>query len=50
MHTAKVKQMQEGHRGCAYGRTTYNLRHVQHHTAEICFELHRRGLRAPEWQ
>lgn len=32
------------------GRAAYNLRHLQHHLAEMCLELHRRGLTAPEWQ
>jgi len=32
------------------GRAAYVLRHTQHHLAEMCLELHRRGLRAPQWQ
>jgi hypothetical protein len=32
------------------GRAAYMLRHTQHHLAELCLELHRRGLKAPEWQ
>lgn len=32
------------------GRMAYFLRHTQHHLAELCLELHRRGLKAPEWQ
>jgi hypothetical protein len=31
-------------------RTVYSLRHVQHHVAEMCLELHRRGHKAPDWQ
>lgn len=31
-------------------RAIYSLRHVQHHLAEICLELHRRELKAPDWQ
>jgi hypothetical protein len=31
-------------------RAVYVLRHMQHHLAEMCLELHRRGLRAPEWE
>jgi tetratricopeptide (TPR) repeat protein len=31
-------------------RAGYMLRHVQHHVAEMCLELHRRGLQAPRWQ
>ena len=31
-------------------RMTYFLRHTQHHVAELCLELHRRGLKAPDWQ
>jgi tetratricopeptide (TPR) repeat protein len=31
-------------------RMTYTLRHTQHHLAEMCLELHRRGYRAPQWQ
>ena len=31
-------------------RMTYVLRHTQHHLAEMCLELHRRGHRAPQWQ
>jgi hypothetical protein len=32
------------------GRASYMLRHTQHHLAEMCLEMHRRGLKAPEWQ
>jgi len=31
-------------------RVVYLLRHVQHHLAEMCLELHRRGIPAPQWQ
>jgi uncharacterized damage-inducible protein DinB len=31
-------------------RMAYALRHTQHHLAEMCLELHRRGHRAPQWQ
>lgn len=31
-------------------RMAYYLRHTQHHLAELCLELHRRGLKAPDWQ
>jgi len=31
-------------------RAAYFLRHTQHHLAELCLELHRRGLKAPDWQ
>jgi uncharacterized damage-inducible protein DinB len=31
-------------------RMVYVLRHTQHHLAEMCLELHRRGIRAPQWQ
>jgi hypothetical protein len=31
-------------------RGVYMLRHAQHHLAEMCLELHRRGLPAPAWQ
>ncbi len=31
-------------------RAAYVLRHTQHHLAEMCLELHRRKLRAPQWQ
>jgi uncharacterized damage-inducible protein DinB len=31
-------------------RMVYALRHTQHHLAEMCLELHRRGLKAPQWQ
>ncbi len=31
-------------------RAVYVLRHAQHHLAEMCLELHTRGLKAPEWQ
>ena len=31
-------------------RAAYILRHTQHHLAEMCLELHRRGLAAPQWQ
>jgi tetratricopeptide (TPR) repeat protein len=31
-------------------RAAYFLRHTQHHLAELCLELHRRGIKAPEWQ
>ncbi len=31
------------------GRALYLLRHCQHHFAELCLELHRRGIKAPEW-
>jgi hypothetical protein len=32
------------------GRVVYSLRHTQHHLAEMCLELHRRGFQAPQWQ
>jgi len=32
------------------GRASYMLRHTQHHLAEMCLEMHRRDLKAPEWQ
>ena len=32
------------------GRAAYTLRHTQHHLAELCLELHRRGIKAPDWQ
>jgi len=32
------------------GRAAYTLRHTQHHLAEMCLELHRRGHQAPQWQ
>jgi hypothetical protein len=32
------------------GRAAYMLRHTQHHLAEMCLELHRRKLQAPEWR
>jgi hypothetical protein len=32
------------------GRTAYSLRHAQHHLAEMCLELHCRGIKAPGWQ
>jgi len=31
-------------------KAVYMLRHTQHHLAEMCFELHRRGIQAPDWQ
>lgn len=31
-------------------RALYTLRHTQHHLAEMCLELHIRGLKAPQWQ
>jgi uncharacterized damage-inducible protein DinB len=31
-------------------RVVYTLRHTQHHLAELCLELHRRGYKAPQWQ
>jgi hypothetical protein len=31
-------------------RAVYSLRHLQHHLAEMCLELHRRGIEAPGWQ
>ncbi len=31
-------------------RMAYVLRHTQHHLAEMCLELHRRGYKAPPWQ
>jgi len=31
-------------------RAAYVLRHTQHHVAEMCLELHTRGLKAPQWQ
>lgn len=31
-------------------RLIYALRHTQHHLAEMCLELHRRGIPAPQWQ
>jgi hypothetical protein len=31
-------------------RAIYNLRHLQHHLADMCMELHCRGLQAPDWQ
>jgi hypothetical protein len=31
-------------------RAIYNLRHLQHHLAEMCLELHCRGAEAPDWQ
>ena len=31
-------------------RMAYTLRHTQHHVAEMCLELHRRGHKAPQWQ
>jgi tetratricopeptide (TPR) repeat protein len=31
-------------------RAVYNLRHLQHHLAEMCIELHCRGIEAPGWQ
>jgi tetratricopeptide (TPR) repeat protein len=31
-------------------RMAYALRHTQHHLAEMCLELHRRGYKAPQWQ
>jgi tetratricopeptide (TPR) repeat protein len=31
-------------------RAAYVLRHTQHHLAEMCLELHTRGLKAPQWQ
>jgi hypothetical protein len=31
-------------------RMGYTLRHTQHHLAEMCLELHRRGHKAPQWQ
>ncbi len=31
-------------------RAAYVLRHTQHHLAEMCLELHRRGQKAPQWQ
>jgi tetratricopeptide (TPR) repeat protein len=31
-------------------RVAYALRHTQHHLAEMCLELHRRGYKAPQWQ
>ena len=31
-------------------RMAYLLRHTQHHAAEMCLELHRRGYKAPQWQ
>jgi len=33
-----------------WSRGVYVTRHVQHHLAEMCLELHRRGLKAPQWQ
>jgi hypothetical protein len=33
-----------------FSRAGYVLRHTQHHLAEMCLELHRRGLKAPDWQ
>jgi hypothetical protein len=31
-------------------RTQYNLRHAQHHLADMAMELQRRGFRPPDWQ
>jgi tetratricopeptide (TPR) repeat protein len=31
-------------------RAAYSLRHTQHHLAEMCLELHRRGHPTPQWQ
>ena len=31
-------------------KAAYMLRHTQHHLAEMCLELHRRGIQAPDWQ
>jgi tetratricopeptide (TPR) repeat protein len=31
-------------------RAAYTVRHLQHHLAEMCLELHRRGIEAPGWQ
>ena len=31
-------------------RAAYVLRHTQHHLAEMCLELHRRGYPSPQWQ
>jgi hypothetical protein len=35
--------------GIKLGRALYLLRHTQHHTAELSFELTRRGGAAPDW-
>ena len=31
-------------------RAIYSVRHTQHHVGELCLELHRRGLPAPQWE
>jgi len=31
-------------------RAIYTVRHLQHHLAEMCYELHCRGIQAPDWQ
>jgi hypothetical protein len=31
-------------------RVQYNLRHAQHHLADMAMELQRRGFRPPDWQ
>lgn len=35
---------------CALGQAIYELRHLQHHLAELNLELRRRGLRRVAWQ
>ena len=32
------------------GRAAYVLRHLEHHMAEMCLELHRRGFKSPQWR
>jgi hypothetical protein len=32
------------------GRAMYLLRHNQHHLAEMCLELTRRGFQSPGWK
>ena len=32
------------------GRAIYVIRNTQHHVSEMCLELTRRGIAAPEWQ
>lgn len=34
----------------ALGKAMYMLRHTQHHLAEMCLELDRRGYAGPEWR
>jgi len=47
---AAPEQLFRGAGSTLLSRGAYLLRHTQHHLAEMCLELHRRGYKAPQWQ